>query len=77
MKQLTNSQLSELREKYIFYCNAYSEEIYYCGLKPPKISLELQKENELVLRLIENAILAKRAEKRRKVKLRMALWRRQ
>lgn len=75
MKQLTNSQLSELREKYIFYCNAYTKEIYYAGLNPPKISIELHRENELVLKLIENAILTKKAEKRRKARLKMALWR--
>ncbi len=66
MKQLTNKQLADLREKWIFYCNCSTQEIYYAGLKPPKVMVEIQRENELVLRLIENAIEVKASPKLKK-----------
>lgn len=64
MKQPTNKQLANLREKWIFYCNHSEEEVYKCGFKIPPVIKEIKEENELVLRLIENAI----ADKKRKGK---------
>lgn len=68
MKQLTNKQLSDLREKWIFYCNYYTRTLYMAGLNPSEDLKDAAKENELVLRLIENAIAdkAKKAKEQRK-----------
>lgn len=66
MKQLTNKQLADLREKWIFYCNHYIEELYKAGLKPSQDLRDGAEENELVLRLIENAIEVKASPKLKK-----------
>ena len=56
MKQLTNKQLAELREKWVFYCDYYTQELYKAGLDPSETLMDGAEENELVLKLIENAI---------------------
>lgn len=68
MKNLTNKELADLQEKYIFYCNRYKEDVYYAGFKPPHVSVELEKESELVLKLIDYTIDRKAADKKRRRK---------
>jgi hypothetical protein len=74
MKQLTNKQLADLREKWIFYCNHYIEELYKAGFNPSDTLKDGAKENELVLRLIESAIADKALKKKQKNRRLMALW---
>ena len=66
MKQLTNRQLLDLQEKWVFYCNHYIKDLYNAGLNPSDDLKDAAEENELVLRLITNAITEKVKKKNQK-----------
>lgn len=68
MRTLTNKQLADLKEKWIFYCNHSAKEVYKCGFRIPPVIKEIQEENELILRLINYTIQRKSADKKRRKK---------
>lgn len=64
MRNLTNKQLADLKEKWIFYCNHYMAELYKTGLHPSEELKDAAEENELVLKLIDYTIGRKAADKK-------------